>query len=96
MDDAQNKFAESEYPVGTPWWAIMVDRRAHALGNFLYVSAGTLLTVAPALYEMLPQFQASLPPSLMHYITSAVGALMLAGKTWGAVQNAKKMKESTQ
>lgn len=83
-----------EYPTGTPWWFIIADRRAHTLGNFLYVSAGGILASAPLLYEMLPQFQAVLPASLMHYATAGIGALMLTGKTWGAVQNARKMQSS--
>lgn len=84
-----------EYPPGTPWWFVIADRRAHTLGNTLYLSAGSLLAIAPELYEMLPGFKADMPASLFHHLTAAIGALMLAGKAWSAVQSAKKMKEST-
>lgn len=86
---------DTAYPPGTPWWFVIADRRAHTLGNWLYVSAGSLLTIAPELYELLPQFQASMPSSLFHHVTAAVGALMLAGKAWAAYQQAQKMKAAT-
>ncbi len=94
MESTQETPTVSEYPPGTPWWFVIADRRAHTLGNWLYVSAGSLLAIAPELYELLPQFQAGMPPSLFHHITAAVGALMLAGKAWGGIQNAKKMQQS--
>ena len=78
------------YPPGTPWYAILIDRRVHKFKDSAFFFASGLIAIAPELYEMLPSFQADMPVSLFHHITSAVGALMVLSKIWGMYKNFAK------
>ena len=89
VKDAKAVNAMAVYPAGTPWWVILAEERIKMLARAAYFAVGLLIGGAPLLYEFLPEFKASMPASLFHYATSAVGALMLVGQFWAMYQRKK-------